>query len=386
MKSLLQMEGRSRAARSGTPSAPEVDEYPVERVAEITWLKADDIVEAARMYAQSKPAAIHWGVPIDMTPAITPTVQAITALWCLTGNLDVPGGNVIARYAFDAVAYALPGAKGVIKLKSPEMDKPRVGKDVYGPLRKFIWRAQTDLTLDQIFTEEPYPIKGMWIQTCNPLSGIGMDPKKWLDALKKLDFVVVVDLFHTPTTQYADVVLPAGTFLEKDGVRTWWVPMQSINKAITVPDCRPDVEINFELAKRFDPDFRWETIHDLFDEIVKPSGLTFGQLQEQGWAYPPDGHPSAPLSPPRARAAAARPPARFPDPHGQGRAARGAARGVGPGPAAPVRGAAVHTGHSAGAVQGVPADPVHGPAVGRVFPRGASQHPVAARARPRPGD
>ena len=271
-----------------------VNEYPVERVAEITWVPAEDIAEAARMYARSKPAAIHWGVPIDMTPAITPTVQAITALWCLTGNLDVPGGNVIARFAFDAVAYALPGASGVIKLKSAEQDLKRVGRDRYGPLRTFIWRAQTDLVLDQILTGQPYPIKGMWIQTCNPLSGIGLDPKKWLDALKKLDFIVAVDLFHTATTQYADVVLPSGTFLEKNGVRTWWVPMQSINKAITVPECRPDIEINFELAKRFDPDFRWQTITELFDDIIKPSGLTYEQLQQQGWAFPPEGHPSAP--------------------------------------------------------------------------------------------
>ena len=273
-----------------------VNEYPVERVAEITWVPEKDIADAARFYAKSKPAAIHWGVPIDMTPAITPTTQAITALWCLTGNLDVPGGNVISRYAFDAVAYALPGAEGVIKLESPEADKKRIGADQYGPLRKFIWRAQTDLVLDQIFDEDPYPIKGMWIQTCNPLAGIGLDPRRWLEALKKLDFVAVVDLFMTPTAQFADVVLPAATFLEKEGVRTWWVPMQTINKAISVDECRPDIEINFELAKRFDPNFRWDSIHDLFDEIVKPSGMTFEELQKKGWAFPPEGHSSTPYN------------------------------------------------------------------------------------------
>jgi len=271
-----------------------VNEYPVERVAEITWVPEKDIVEAARLYATSKPAAIHWGVPIDMTPAITPTVQAITALWCLTGNLDIPGGNVISRYAFDAVAYALPGAEGVIKLDSEEVDKKRIGRNRYGPLREFIWRAQTDLTLEQIFTGDPYPIKGMWIQACNPLAGIGLDPKRWLEALNKLDFVAVVDLFMTPSAQYADVVLPAATFLEKEGVRSWWVPLQTINKAMEVPECRPDIEINFELAKRFDPNFRWNTIRELFDEIIKPSGMTFEQLQEKGWAFPPEGHPSAP--------------------------------------------------------------------------------------------
>lgn len=272
----------------------EVNQYPVERVADITWVPEKDIIEAARFYAKSKPASIHWGVPIDMTPAITPTTQAITSLWCLTGNLDVPGGNVIARFAFDAVAYALPGAKGVIKLDSKEADKKRIGADRYGPLRKFIWRAQTDLVLEQIFTEDPYPIKGIWIQTCNPVAGIGLDPKKWVKALKKLDFVVAVDLFMTPTTQLADLVLPAATFLEKDGIRTWWVPLQSINKAISVNECKPDIEINFELAKRFDPNFRWKNIHELFDEIIKPSGITFKELQKKGWAFPPEGHPSAP--------------------------------------------------------------------------------------------
>jgi len=270
-----------------------VNEYPPERVAEITWVPEEEIIDAAHFYAGSKPASIHWGVPLE-TPGVTPTVQAINALWCLTGNLDVPGGNVIARYAFDAVAYALPGAEGPIKLKSPEIDKKRIGADRYGPLRKFIWRAQTDLVLEQIFTEDPYPIKGMWMQTCNPLAGIGLDPKRWLEAFKKLDFIAVVDLFMTPTAQYADVILPAATFLEKESVRTWWIPLQTINKAISVDECKPDIEINFELAKRFDPNFRWDTIHELFDDILEPSGMTFEQLQEKGWAFPPEGHPSAP--------------------------------------------------------------------------------------------
>jgi len=272
----------------------EVNNYPVKRVSEITWVPEKDIIEAARLYARSKPASIHWGVPIDMTPAITPTVQAIANLWCITGNLDIPGGNVISRYAFDAVAYALPGAEGVIKLESKEADKKRIGADRYGPLNKFIWRAQPDLVLEQIFSQKPYPIKGMWIQACNPVAGIGLDPKRWVEAIKKLDFVVAVDLFMNPSTQLADVVLPAASFLEKDGVRSWWIPLQTINKAITVGECKPDVEINFELAKRFNPNLRWKNIYELFDEIVKPSGLTFKQLQEKGWAFPPQGHPSAP--------------------------------------------------------------------------------------------
>jgi anaerobic selenocysteine-containing dehydrogenase len=272
----------------------EVAMYPVDKVAEITWLKAEDIVGAARLYATSKPATIHWGVAIDMTPNITPTAQAIADLWCITGNLDIPGGSVIARYAFGAVAYALPGAKGAIALSSKEADDTRIGKHRYGALSEFIWRAQTDDALEQIFTGEPYPIKGMWIQACNLIGGIGLDPKRWVQALKKLDFVVAVDLFMNPTTELADVVLPATTFLEKDSIRSWWVPLQSINRALEADGGKPDVEINFELARRFNPDLRWKTYYDLFDEILAPSGMTFAQLQSKGWAMPPEGHPSSP--------------------------------------------------------------------------------------------
>ena len=272
----------------------EVNTYPLDKVEAITGVPAKEIQAAAELYAKSKPASIHWGVAVDMTPALTPLVTGITALWALTGNLDVPGGNVFARFAFDVVSYALPGTTGPIRLKTKEMDKPRIGADRFMPLNKFYWRCQTDMTLDQIFTEKPYPIKGMWIQTAGIMQGLGMDPKRWKKALEKLDFVVAVDLFHTPTTQYADVVLPAGTFLEKDSFRSWWVPLQTINKAMTVDECLPDVEINFELAKRFDPEYEYETIHDLYDDILKPSGMTFKELQEKGWAYPPEGSSSCP--------------------------------------------------------------------------------------------
>jgi anaerobic selenocysteine-containing dehydrogenase len=272
----------------------EVDEYPLDRVSEITWVPKKEIEAAARFFAESKPASIQWGLPIDSTPGITPTAQAITALWCLTGNLETPGGNVVARNAFECVSYALPGAEGVIKLSTKEADSTRISIEKYGPFRKFIWRAQTDTVFEQIFSGKPYPIKAIWMQTGNLIAGIGFEPKKWRDALEKLDFVVAVDLFMTPTTQYADIVLPAATFLEKDGVRSWWTPLQTINKAISVDGCKPDVEINFELAKRFDPDLRWKSIEALFDDILRNSGMTFKELQKKGWVLPPEGNPSAP--------------------------------------------------------------------------------------------
>jgi anaerobic selenocysteine-containing dehydrogenase len=93
----------------------------------------------------------------------------------------------------------------------------------------------------------------------------------------------------------ADIVLPAVSFLEKDSIRSWWTPLQTINKAIEpVGDTKSLIEIDFDLAKRLDPDFKWNTIHELFNDILEPSGMTFDELQKKGWSIPSGDIPSAP--------------------------------------------------------------------------------------------
>ena len=61
------------------PVPGEVNEYPVERESEIAWILAEDIEEAACMYAGAKPVAIHWGVPIDMTPPFPTELRVLCA-------------------------------------------------------------------------------------------------------------------------------------------------------------------------------------------------------------------------------------------------------------------------------------------------------------------
>ncbi|RLB84540.1 MAG: dimethylsulfide dehydrogenase, partial [Deltaproteobacteria bacterium] len=140
---------------------------------------------------------------------------------------------------------------------------------------------------------KPYPIKAAWIQTTNVLGGQAARAEFHYEALKKLDFVVVVDLFHNPTTMaLADIVLPAATFPEKDSFRAWWSPLDIIKKHVQVGECKSDWEINFELAKRFNPEGlkKWDTVEDLFNERLAPSGMTFEALEKKGgWIYPPEG-------------------------------------------------------------------------------------------------
>jgi len=276
-------------------------EYTPERVSQITWIPAQDIVAAARMYARAKPAAIHWGVPIDKCPEGNVVAQAINHLWCLTGNLDVPGGNVIARPSYGVTTYPF-STQELNELYGEEfvrrLNEKRIGAKEYNMVRNFRGWAQPDLAVEQMMSGEPYPIKACWIQTSNILGGQAADTRLHYDALKKMDFVAVADLFHNPTTMaVADIILPVASMAEKESFRSWWSPVQVIVPAVQVGECRSDWEINLELAKRFNPSLkkRYGTVKDLINERLKPSGLDYDQLQANGgWAMPPRGSASRP--------------------------------------------------------------------------------------------
>lgn len=268
-------------------------QYTPEAVSKITWVPEEKIIQGARMYATSAPSALHWGLPIDTIPSTVPTSQAVNHLWCLSGNLDNPGGNAIARYAFDVVTYPYHSGGAILSLP-PEVADKRIGINDYGAIRDFRAWAQPDKTLEQIFTQDPYPIKGMWIQTANPLACTGMEPQKWHKAIKQLDFTVCVDLYMTPTAMLCDVILPAASFLEKDSLRAWWIPLNAIKKVVDVGECKSDIEINLELCRRFMDDFPYKDTHHLFDSLLESAGITYDELCEKTWMMPPEGHPSKP--------------------------------------------------------------------------------------------
>ena len=273
-----------------------VQEYPPSKVAEITEVPENLIVKAARLFGSKKPAAVQWGVAVDMEPEATSVAQAITHLSCITGNIDIPGGQVIARPSFGVTTYPytteeLEGlyGKDVVKL----MSEKRIGCDIYPMVKGFRGWAQPDVAIDQINTGKPYPIKGIWIQTANILGGQAARARLHYDALKKLDFIAVVDLFHNPTTMaLADIVLPAATFAEKNSFRSWWAPLSIIKKRVQVGECRSDWEINFEMAKRFNPEGlkQWENVIDLINDRLSVANTTFDEMEKKGgWVMPPPG-------------------------------------------------------------------------------------------------
>ena len=262
-----------------------VQEYPPAKVAEITWVPEDQIVRAARLLATSKPAAMQWGLAVDMVKEALPAGQAIVGLFQITGNVDVPGGNI---FPVELIAYS--GGWGG-ELISEEQKAKRIGLDVYPLLSLGFQVAQTDELLKTMLTDKPYKMRGIWLQTNNAIACMGAEPRKVLEALLRLEFNVVVDLFMTPTAMAcADVVLPACTYPEKDGLRLGDGLQRGevINKVTQVGEAKSDAEINLLLGKRLNPEaWPWDSIEDMLSSMIATTGMTFPELRDQAPLYLP---------------------------------------------------------------------------------------------------
>ncbi|MGD8227218.1 MAG: molybdopterin-dependent oxidoreductase [Desulfobacteraceae bacterium] len=274
-----------------------VQEYPPEKVSQITWIPKEKIIEAARLFATSHPASIQWGVPVDLAPEGAQVANSVIHLWAITGNIEIPGGMAIARMAYDVPPYPMSQeaiAEYYGDVMPPEQMAKRIGIEEYPVAKEFHWRAQADMVLEAMLTDKPYPLKGAWIAGNNMLTSAA-NPRKYQEALNRLDFIVTSDVFMNPTiVALADVVLPAGSMAERDGIRAWWTPLNAMQKSIDVPDCKPDEEVCLEMARRFNPNLKWKNLRELYDDFLKPSGMNYDELKEKGWVFPPEGHPTQP--------------------------------------------------------------------------------------------
>lgn len=262
-----------------------VQEYPVDRVAEITWIPEAKIVKAARMLAASKPATLQWGLAIDMTQEAIPAGQAIAALFQITGNIDCPGGLVPPA---EIMAYA--GGWGR-HLLPPEQEPKRLGLDRYKLLQMGFKQSSPDVLIETLESGDPYEIHGAHFQTTNGLACMAADPQRVYKAFNKCDFIVSVDLFMTPTIMaLADVVMPAATFPERNGIRVGDGSQRGevINKVTQIGECKSDMQINLELGKRFNPEaWPWNTVEEMLTELLKPTGYTYEELREAAPVYLP---------------------------------------------------------------------------------------------------
>ncbi len=257
-------------------------QFPPERVEEISWVPKEKLIKAARLYAASKPAAIQWGVALEQHQAGMSTLMGVQDLWALTGNVDVPGGNIINRPGVDYPKLP-PAAWGIEDVPRDTLKKTLGQKDF-----PFFKGAHPDAMAEAMYSGKPYPLKMAWMQATNPLTCTGADPRKAYHALRNCDFVVAVDLFMTPSAMAcADLVLPAASVLERDSFRAefvggWWGPLRAINKVVQIGEAKSDEQILLEVGRRLNPEsFPWENVEQMLDSLLAEAGLTFAELRER---------------------------------------------------------------------------------------------------------
>ena len=198
-------------------------EYPLDRVADITWLPAEQIREAAFLYAATKPAVLHHRVAMDQNITSTQATRAMIDLVAITGNIDVEGGNLLPPKIEGLLPDRHPVRRGCVCTAAgggtaspwsgpvPLASSPK-GRFCGGPTLMFVHPA---LAMQAMEGSGPYPLKAMYCSGGNPLINT-MDVRRFAEALRKLDLLVVADYFMTPTAELADYVLPATTWLERD--------------------------------------------------------------------------------------------------------------------------------------------------------------------------
>ena len=269
-----------------------VQEYPPEKVAEITWVPKEQIIEVARIIGTAKPCPIQWGLAVDENPNGVQLGHAILALIAITGNLDVPGGITIGPPA------ALMG-KWRMETRSQLPDElwaKRIGAEEWPALSTAMATTHPDETLDTLETGKPYKLRMGWFNSTNFISATcSAQPDRWYRALQSLEFNVVQDTFMTPTAMaFADIFLPLPTFAEHDGVVLTHfgrnaIFMGAMNKAFEVGECKSDIEVCIELGKRLHPEhWPWDTAEEFFNDQLKPEfGFDFNDLREKGVFQPP---------------------------------------------------------------------------------------------------
>jgi thiosulfate reductase/polysulfide reductase chain A len=181
--------------------AAHVQKFTPEWAEPITWIGADKIRAAARLFAQTKPALLDWGCAIEHTPKCIQTIRAVSMLPALTGNVDVPGGWVFGM-------HGLGRFPSLIENLTPEADAKRLGAEKF----KLLGGEGADLPAAHIPTllkamreGVPYPVKAFLVFGNNTLTTYANTSAVY-EALMKLDFMVCADLFMTPTAELADIV------------------------------------------------------------------------------------------------------------------------------------------------------------------------------------
>jgi anaerobic selenocysteine-containing dehydrogenase len=267
--------------------AEHIEEFTPEWAEKITWVPAEKIRQAVRMYATIKPASLIFGNAPEHGVNSTHTLRCFHFLPALTGNVDVVGGNVFLE-------SPLPGHVKTL------MAKELIPKEIWDnrlapfPLLSLAFPAPAYAIHAAAINENPYPIKAYLVHGGGPLLSHENAKNLAYEALKKAEFIEVMDHFMTPAAELADILLPAATFLEGDDIQAALSEAEMsgyvlANRKVVEPlgESKMDSEFFIELSKRLDFPYGFDSHHQMLDWMLKPLGMTFDEFKELGWITTP---------------------------------------------------------------------------------------------------
>lgn len=253
------------------------DRFSPERGEPETGVHPELVREVARLYGRTSPACMALGNGLDHHRYGVSAIRLLTVLKAVTGNLDIRGGDLFTpRPKLNDITSPLP---------SPPV--PPLGAEDF-PLFCSLRKEGRALSIpDAILEGRPYPVKGMIIAGGNTTLE-WPESKRVREALQRLEFLMVIDVVRSPDCEFADVVLPACTFLERDEHRVnVYLNLAHITlRRQVVPPLfgLPDQMIWIRLAQAmgFGNYFPWENCKEAIDLMLSDTGLSYEKLVSQG--------------------------------------------------------------------------------------------------------
>ena len=246
----------------------------------VTAVSSDLVRRVARDYARTKPAGIFTGNGLEHQSCGVQTMRLLAILKAVCGNLDVPGGDLFTPRP-DLNDITAP-------LDAPSISP--IGSETFPLFCKARKEAHALSLPGAVLDERPYPIKAMIIAGGNPTLE-WPNSTRTRQALQKLEFLLLIDVVRSPDSQYADVVLPACSFLERDEHRVNVYQNLSyitLRRRVVEPvHGLPDQMIWVKLAHHMGLGdyFPWQNCEEGIDYLLHGIGITYQDLISQGGIY-----------------------------------------------------------------------------------------------------
>ena len=267
-------------------------EYTLEKTAARTWIPAEDILEATRLFATSNSSALYTFIGATMGDNSISTLRLMGFLPALTGRLDQPGNNCThLPVNMRMPSYYRPGAES----DDSERLADQISADKFpllsGPTALTAPYPNPAHVIDAMLTGDPYPVKALWTD-CNPMVGLE-DSYKVLEALKTLDLLIVSDMFESPTAHLADYILPVTNHLESNAITEYsGLNIISARVKCTEPrgEVREEADTVMEVLRRmgYGDKLPVQSYQELLDYRLAPLGITFDEFAEMGTFIGPD--------------------------------------------------------------------------------------------------